>query len=87
MFSKVVPLTDARAQIGSLTDALVELKTVLLTKRGRPKAVLVATDYWEKITSQLEILTQKTYIKKDLLPLTREFTDNEIETWLKEDKL
>lgn len=87
MFSKVIPLTDARAQIGSLTDALDDLKAVLLTKRGRPQAILVDTDYWEKITNQLNILTRKTYIKKELLPFTREFTDNEIETWLKEDKL
>jgi prevent-host-death family protein len=87
MFSKVIPLTDARAQIGSLTDALDELKAVLLTKRGRPKAVLVATDYWEKIINQLSVLTQKTYIKKSLLPYTREFADDEINAWLKEDEL
>jgi len=87
MFNKVMPLTDARAQIGNLTDALSDLKTVLLTKRGRPQAVLVDTDYWKKVINQLNILTQKTYIKKELLPFTREFKDKEIETWLKEDKL
>lgn len=87
MTNTVIPLADARAEIGKITDRLEELKTVLLTKRGRPKAVLVDVGYWRKIVKQLEVLTRKTFITKELLPFTREFSDQEIEEWLKEDQI
>ncbi|GAI34848.1 unnamed protein product [marine sediment metagenome] len=87
MITTIIPLADARAEFGKLTDRLEKLKTVLLTKRGRPKAVLVDVDYWEKVMRQLGLLTRKTYISKDLLPYTREFSDAEINEWLKEDRL
>lgn len=87
MIETIVPLADARAEIGRLTDKLKEFKTIILTKRGRPKAVLVEVDYWEKILKQLQVLTTKTFIKKDLLPYTREFSNQEISDWQKEDQL
>lgn len=83
----VMPLTDVRAGIGKITDNLKDLQTVFLTKRGRPKAVLVDFAYWKKILEQLAVLTEKTFIKKDLLPFTRQFSDREIDEWLKEDQL
>lgn len=83
----VIPLSDARADISSLTDRPAKLKTVLLTKRGRPKAVLVDVGYWNKVVNQLGVLTKRTYIKKELLPFTRDFSSQEISEWLKEDQL
>lgn len=87
MITNIIPLSDARAQISDLTNRLADIKTVLLTKRGRPKAVLVDIDYWQKVVRQLSFLTRKTYLKKELAPFTRAFSDQETTTWLKEDEL
>jgi len=81
-----IPITDARNKIGRLTDRLDKTKSVLLTKRGRPQAILIGIDYWNRIAKQLDLLTQKTFINKKLMPFTREFGSQEIKEWLEEDE-
>jgi antitoxin YefM len=55
--AKVVPFTEARA---TLTDLLDEVEGrhehVVITRNGRPAAVVVSPDEWEALEETLEIL-------------------------------
>ena len=83
----IIPITQARSQLSALTDQLGGDTRIILTKGGRPKAVLVDPNYLDKIEKAISALYQQTYINQELLPLTREFSDQEIEQWAKADQL
>lgn len=85
--ANIIPVTTARGKLGDLTELVSNKQYIVLTKGGKPKAALVDIKYLEKLQNDLKRLYQKTYIDKRLIPLTREFSDSEIEEWLKEDKL
>lgn len=85
--SKIVPVSEARSKLASLLDLAKGEKLVLLTKGGKPKVALVDIAYLEKLQEDLRTLYQQTFIDPNLLPLTRKFSDEEIEQWLQEDKL
>jgi len=49
---KSIPLTKAKARFSSLVDRLIHLKEhVVITKRGKPVAVLVPYEHWERRTA------------------------------------
>jgi prevent-host-death family protein len=54
---KIVPFTEARA---SLTELLDEVEGrhehVVITRNGRPAAVVISTDEWEALEETLEVL-------------------------------
>ncbi|HCM82542.1 MAG: hypothetical protein UV63_C0016G0010 [Microgenomates group bacterium GW2011_GWC1_43_11] len=83
----IIPITEARSMIGELTKQVSGNKYVILTKGGKPKAALVDVLYFQKLQNDLAKLYQKTYIDPTLLPYTREFSDEEIKEWEKEDQL
>ncbi len=82
----IIPVSEARSQLTKLVSKAKENKIVLLSKSGKIKAALVDVDYLEKLQADLERLYGKTYIDPSLLPLTRQFSNSEIEQWLKEDQ-
>lgn len=82
-----IPVTEARGRLSDLIEEAQENKWFFLTKRGRPKVVLVGVTLWTKINQEIQKFTQKTFIAPKVLPFTRLFSDKEIKRWLKEDKL
>lgn len=86
-YTSIIPLSKARAKLGDLTDKVSGENYVVLTKGGSPKAAIVDIKYLNKLQQQLRSIYQKTYIDPKLIPYTREFSDEEIAQWLKEDAL
>src|SRR3989344_7865121 len=64
-----------------------EVNKIVLTKDGSPKAALVGISYLSNLEEQVRKIYRKTFIDKKLLKYTREFTDEEIKEWEKEDTL
>lgn len=85
--SKIIPVSEARAKLSNLLDQAKNNQYFLLTRGGKVKAALVDINYLEKLQKDLSRLYGKTYIDPKLLPLTREFSDEEIAQWLKDDQL
>ncbi len=85
--ANIIPITQARSKLGELTDLVSMDNYIILTKGGNPKAALVDIAYLTKLQNDLQKLYQKTYIDPTLIPYTREFTDEEIKEWLKNDAL
>jgi len=66
--AKTVPLTEARAKLSELLDELErQHEHVVITRHGRPTAVLVPADEQEALEETLEILQDE-----DLLEALRE---------------
>lgn len=82
-----IPVTEARSRLADLVEKTEENKWFFLTKRGKPKVVLVGVTLWTKINQEIKKFTQKTFIAPEVLPFTRLFSDKEIKRWLKEDQL
>jgi len=58
--AKVVPFTDARANLTEILDALEKKhEHVLITRNGRPAAVMLSADEYESLEETLEILQDK----------------------------
>ena len=85
--TNIIPLTKARARLGDLTEVAKGENYIVLTKGGSPKAALVDIDYLNKLQKDVRSLYQKTFIDPKLLPFTRQFSDQEIAEWQKEDTL
>lgn len=83
----IIPITQARGQLGVLAERVTDEQYIILTKGGAARAALVDISYLTKLQNDLAKLYQKTYIDPALLPYTREFTDEEIKRWQTEDKL
>jgi antitoxin YefM len=55
--TKTVPFTEARAKLSELLDELeAQHEHVIITRNGRPAAVLVSADEQEVLEETLEIL-------------------------------
>src|SRR5919198_373804 len=55
--AKIVPFTEARASLTELLDEVEDLhEHVVITRNGRPAAVVISTDEWEALEETLEIL-------------------------------
>lgn len=83
----IVPITKVRSNLSSLTQKVKGEKYIVLTKGGTPRAALVDIDYLTKLEDEVKKIYGKTFIDPNLLPLTRQFTKQEIEKWREEDKL
>jgi antitoxin YefM len=55
--AKIVPFTEARARLTELLDD-VEMRHehVVITRKGRPAAVVVSPEEWEAIQETVEVL-------------------------------
>ena len=83
----IIPVSDARSKLGWLVSQVGKKRSYVFTQRGNPKAVLVDVGLWTEILRRLKEIYQTTYIDPKLNKYTREFSDQEISQWLKEDKL
>ena len=55
--AKIVPFTEARARLSELLDELeARHEHVVITRNGRPAAVVLSTDEYEALEETLEIL-------------------------------
>jgi prevent-host-death family protein len=55
--AKVVPFTRARAELSELLDEIeARHEHVVVTRKGRPVAIVLSTEEWEAIEETLEIL-------------------------------
>lgn len=58
--AKIVPFTEARANLTDLLDALEKKhEHVLITRNGRPSAVMLSADEYESLEETLDILQDK----------------------------
>jgi prevent-host-death family protein len=58
--AKIVPFTEARANLTALLDDLEKRhEHVLITRNGRPSAVMLSADEYESLEETLEILQDK----------------------------
>src|SRR5918999_4636558 len=57
---KIVPFSEARANLTELLDALESKNEhVLITRNGRPSAVMLSADEYESLEETLDILQDK----------------------------
>ena len=55
--ARIVPFTEARARLTELLDEVQgRHEHVVITRNGRPAAVVVSTEEWEALEETLEIL-------------------------------
>jgi antitoxin YefM len=55
--AKIVPFTQARAELSELLDEVESRhEHVVVTRKGRPIAIVVSTEEWEAIEETLEVL-------------------------------
>lgn len=83
----IIPITKARSQLGNLAQKVTKDNYVILTKDGSPKVALVDISYLANLERQVRKAYGKTFIDPKLLKYTREFSDEEIKEWEKEDVL
>jgi len=83
----IIPITRARSKLGNLAEKVAKDKYIILTKDGSPKAAIVDISYLAHLENQVKKAYKKTFIDPKLLRYTREFTDEEIKVWEKEDAL
>lgn len=58
--AKIVPFSEARANLTELLDALeTKHEHVLITRNGRPSAVMLSADEYESLEETLDILQDK----------------------------
>lgn len=70
--AKIVPFTEARANLTELLDDVEDRQEhVLITRNGRPSAVMISADEYESLEETLEILQDK-----DLLEALRKSEDD-----------
>ena len=56
--AKVVAFTDARATLSELLDVVErEQEHVVITRKGRPVAIVMSVDEWESWEETIEILS------------------------------
>ncbi|HWC13870.1 MAG TPA: type II toxin-antitoxin system Phd/YefM family antitoxin [Actinomycetota bacterium] len=62
--AKIVPFTEARANLTELLDDVEDRQEhVLITRNGRPSAVMLSADEYESLEETLEILQDKDLIE------------------------
>lgn len=83
----IIPVTEARSMLGDLSDQVKGEQYVILTKKGKAKAALVDVMYLQSLEQKLRQLLGKTFIQSSVVPYTRDFSDEEIREWQKEDSL
>lgn len=83
----IIPITKARSNLGNLAEKVAKDNYIILTKDGSPKAALVDIAYLTNLEKQVRKAYKKTFIDPKLLKYTREFSDEEIKDWEKEDSL
>jgi antitoxin YefM len=55
--TKIVPFTEARARLTELLDDVEERhEHVVITRNGRPAAIVVSPEEWEALEETIEIL-------------------------------
>lgn len=70
--AKIVPFTEARANLTELLDAVEDKhEHVLITRNGRPSAVMLSAHEYESLEETLDILQDK-----DLLESLRKSDDD-----------
>ncbi len=87
MNTNIVPITRARNSLGVLARKVQGDQYIVLTKGGSPQAALVDVSYLKHLEEEVKKIYGKTFIDPKLLPLTRSFSQKEINEWQKEDKL
>jgi prevent-host-death family protein len=55
--ARIVPFTEARASLSELLDDVeARHEHVVITRNGRPAAVVLSTEEWEAVEETLELL-------------------------------
>ena len=87
MTTNIIPVTKARGRLGELADEVSAETLFILTKGGLPKAALVDIDYLTDLQNEVKNFYSQTFIDPSLMKYTRDFSNEEIERWEKEDAL
>ena len=70
--AKVVPFSEARARLGDLIDEVARThEHVVITRRGRPVAIVLSADDWEAVEETLGVLEDR-----ELVEALRESADD-----------
>lgn len=86
-YQQIIPVTEARPILGSLLNTLEPANIIGLTRGGRVMGVIVSPNYLDMLQAKAKKVLSKTYIDETTSPYIRDFTDEEINEWLKEDAL
>jgi antitoxin YefM len=55
--ARIIPFTEARARLTELLDEVeARHEHVVITRNGRPAAVVISTEEWEALEETLEVL-------------------------------
>lgn len=58
--ARIVPFTEARGELSSLVDEVVGRREhVVITRSGRPAAVLLSADEYESLQETLDVLADE----------------------------
>ncbi len=58
--ARIIPFTDARARLTELLDDVeARHEHVVITRKGRPAAVVVSPEEWDAIAETLDVLQDK----------------------------
>ena len=86
-YQQIIPVTEARPILGSLLDTLDPDNVIGLTKGGKVMGVVISPNYLNMLQNNTRKVLSKTFIDETTSPYIRDFTDEEIKEWLKEDAL
>ncbi|MBI5358789.1 hypothetical protein HZB69_04160 [Candidatus Amesbacteria bacterium] len=86
-YQQIIPVTEARPILGRLVENLSIDSVIGLTKGGRVMGVVISPNYLNLLQANTKKVLSKTFIDETTSPYIRDFTDEEIKEWLKEDAL
>lgn len=86
-YQQIIPVTEARPILGSLLNTLEPTNIIGLTRGGRVMGVIVSPNYLDMLQTKAKKVLSKTFIDETTSPYIRDFTDEEIKEWIKEDAL
>jgi prevent-host-death family protein len=84
---QIVPITEARGKLGDLADRAQGDSYFVLTKGGEPTVALVDIAYLTHLEQEVRTMYAQTFLNKETIARTRDFTTTEIEDWKKVDEL
>jgi len=85
--TNIIPITQARNNLGNLAEKAIADNYFILTKGIKPPVALVDLSYLKGLEEIVKKIYQTTFIDPKFDKYTRIFTNQEINTWVKEDQL
>jgi len=80
---KTLPVTEVREKLTTLVDEVNDkFEQVVITKNGRPRALLMSVDEFDSWQETIEILSDKK-LMRDIAQAEKEFKEGKTTPWEK----